>query len=97
MPGLARLEQQGVTVRIVFQEMHCAVTGPSLERLGLMLRLVVRILDLHHDRLPVPRGSCRPRNERALEWGADLQAPELGSVCDHSWERGQPLRTLAER
>jgi hypothetical protein len=46
--GLASLEQECVSARVVREQTNCTVTVPELQRGRLVLALVVRPLDLQH-------------------------------------------------
>ena len=91
-PRASALEQERVPLSVVVEQTNGAVAVPDAERLGLVLALASRELDLEDD---VP-GRNRERGERVRVRIFELERPLLGAFLEQTRKPREPVTPVGE-
>src|SRR5262249_10993929 len=92
--GLTAFEQKRVPLVVASEQAHRAVPVPALERVGLLLVLAVRVLELKDGRRPV--GKLRANDVACRTGRIRISEPEPPVARDRSGERlGHPRYPMA--
>ena len=94
-PRLAPLDQQCPTLVVAAEEPYRALAVPVAERVGLVLALGLRKVDLQDSGRPVVQLHRRDvRDVREVERLAELQRPACGALADDVGQMLEPDRTV---